>query len=382
MTSGDTARLAIGSGGRTPGEVAPLIDGLERFLDEVEGLLQTQTLRQPDSPYATSALGHGLRLRPTLVYLGCNLRRHAPTHSPTAVAVATALELVHRASVVLDDLADGDTQRRGSPTFHSEHGAVAAALTSFWLLSRANHLVFQYAVSVDLSVVSATALARYYDNLGQALADGALGEISGQETPLPLSRCMRIVHKESAVLLSTSLAAGAAAAAETGEPALSLIESIGRSVGMIFQLTNDLQAIQAAEAPDPDETLVHWGDIWTSRKNVVASLAFGRLGAEGRQSYLALAQMATDDAPARRNLLDLIASTGAVTSVEAWVAKQRTFAIRKTLGLPETPARGLLIDALSGRHDDVLRNGHTRGDLIAELRRTYSPASIGASQHD
>lgn len=380
VTSVDTVRLSLGSGiGLPTREAAPLLDGLERFLDEVEAMLQAQRVRQPNSRYAISALGHGLRLRPTLVYLGYNLRRDEPTHSPTAVAVATALELVHRCSVVLDDLADGDTQRRGSLTFHAEHGAVAAALTAFWLLSRANHLVFQYAVSVDLSVVSASALARYYDELGQALANGALGELSGGESPLPLSRCMRIVHQESAVLLSTSLAAGAAAAAETGEPALGAIESIGRRVGMVFQLTNDLQAIEAADAPDPDETLVHWGDVWTSRKNVVASLAFGRMSAERQREYLALAGMATDDAGSRHELLDLIASTGATKSVDAWIVKQRTSAIRKALSLPETAARGLLIDALSGRHDSVLRNGRTRGDLVAELRRAYAPGSGGVS---
>jgi geranylgeranyl pyrophosphate synthase len=111
--------------------------GLHAYLELLEERLERSVGSHPGlvGEIGTDTLAAGgKRLRPVLVFL-CT-----PTAERTgelAVAGGAAVELVHMATLVHDDLLDGADLRRGRPTAWAEHGEGAAKATGDYLFARA-----------------------------------------------------------------------------------------------------------------------------------------------------------------------------------------------------------------------------------------------------
>jgi geranylgeranyl pyrophosphate synthase len=102
-------------------------------LDLVEERLRAAVSTHPGAAerLATAALdAGGKRLRPLLVHL-------VSDDAERALRSSVAIELVHTATLVHDDLIDGARLRRGKPTTWSTDGAVAARATGDYLFARA-----------------------------------------------------------------------------------------------------------------------------------------------------------------------------------------------------------------------------------------------------
>jgi geranylgeranyl pyrophosphate synthase len=97
--------------------------GLRPYLDAVEERLAAVVARYPGTVAAVGAdalAAGGKRLRPTLAFLS------APEGAPSPVAEGVAVELVHMATLVHDDIVDGARVRRGRAAAWTAHGAAAA----------------------------------------------------------------------------------------------------------------------------------------------------------------------------------------------------------------------------------------------------------------
>lgn len=107
--------------------------GLDSYLDEVELRLQEAVGCHPGraAEAGAEALEGGKRLRPLLVYLA------SPAGGEPPVAVGVAVELVHMATLVHDDVIDGAELRHGRPTVWSVHGPDVAVATGDYLFARA-----------------------------------------------------------------------------------------------------------------------------------------------------------------------------------------------------------------------------------------------------
>jgi octaprenyl-diphosphate synthase len=109
-------------------------EGLEEYLDALEERLARSVASHPG---LVAAVGNealaagGKRLRPLLVFLST-----APGHEPS-LAAGVAVELVHMATLVHDDLIDRAHFRRGKAAAWSVHGADAARATGDYLFARA-----------------------------------------------------------------------------------------------------------------------------------------------------------------------------------------------------------------------------------------------------
>jgi len=115
-------------------ETVRAASGLESFLDEVERRLE-ESVSAYSGVVATVGAGAlaagGKRLRPALAFLS------APRGAEPPVAAAVAVELVHMATLVHDDLIDGAAVRRGRASAWSAHGDAAAKATGDYLFARA-----------------------------------------------------------------------------------------------------------------------------------------------------------------------------------------------------------------------------------------------------
>jgi geranylgeranyl pyrophosphate synthase len=108
--------------------------GLEHYLDAIEERLARTVATHPGivASVGNEALAAGgKRLRPLLVFLS------APRDGEPSLAAGVAVELVHMATLVHDDLIDRAHFRRGNPAAWSIHGANAARATGDYLFARA-----------------------------------------------------------------------------------------------------------------------------------------------------------------------------------------------------------------------------------------------------
>jgi geranylgeranyl pyrophosphate synthase len=109
-------------------------DGLDAYLDAVDTRLATTVASHPGvvgSVGADALAAGGKRLRPVLTFLS------APPDAPPPVSAGVAVELVHMATLVHDDLIDGAQMRRGRAAAWTEHGAGAARAAGDYLFARA-----------------------------------------------------------------------------------------------------------------------------------------------------------------------------------------------------------------------------------------------------
>jgi geranylgeranyl pyrophosphate synthase len=133
--------------------------GLDRYLALLEDRLEESVAAYPgrlgDIAAETLTAG-GKRLRPLLVFLSTP---SGERESERAVAGGAAVELVHMATLVHDDLLDGAGVRRGRPTVWAEHGERAAKAAGDYLFARAFAQLAETKDSDALAVLADAALA-------------------------------------------------------------------------------------------------------------------------------------------------------------------------------------------------------------------------------
>lgn len=208
-----------------PPPVTAVLDASSRWLParlgEVEELLR-EAIGDPgetlgEDAGATLAAG-GKRLRPMLVLLCAG-----PEGDAAAVRAATAIELVHMATLVHDDVLDDAPLRRGLPTVAATSGRQRATATGDLLFSRA------FALLADAGDARAVALLA---DASVALARGELAQRRdafdlGLDEERYLSRCRLKTGRlfECACLLGRD------------DPAL---REFGAEIGLAFQLLDDV----------------------------------------------------------------------------------------------------------------------------------------------
>ena len=182
-------------------------------------------------------LAPGKRFRPLLTLL-CAEAFGAPVTS--ALDVACAIEMVHAASLVLDDLPamDDARVRRGRPTTHRIYGEADAILASVGLLSRAFEVI---AAADGLDAADRTELVA---SLAQAV--GFRGLVAGQALDLAERNRPRSVaeldllnHCKTGVLVVAAAEAGARIGGAPAEARRELGE-FARRIGLAYQIRDDL----------------------------------------------------------------------------------------------------------------------------------------------
>ena len=186
-------------------------------------------------------LSPGKRVRPALVFLTGDL-----FHASRARLLdpACAVEMVHAASLALDDLPsmDGATTRRGRPALHVAHGEDLAILAAVTLLSRA------FGVLADAGLsgrgVPASAALDLISRLSEA--SGIAGLASGQaldlRTPADAATFERLetIHaRKTGALFVVSAEFGAVLGGARAKE-LAAVRSYAKNVGLAFQIVDDL----------------------------------------------------------------------------------------------------------------------------------------------
>ncbi len=167
----------------------------------------------------------GKRLRPLLVCLAAGV---PPPETDGLVDSAVAVELVHGATLVHDDVLDGASLRRGQPTVIATGGRRLATATGDLLFSRA---FAQLAAGRSITAVRV---------LSRASSELALGELMQREDAfdanVSLERYLERCRLKTAVLFRAACELGALEGA--GERAQ--LAAFGEQIGLAFQLLDDV----------------------------------------------------------------------------------------------------------------------------------------------
>jgi geranylgeranyl pyrophosphate synthase len=210
--------------------------GLRRRMQHTERHLERVTAEAgaPLAAYANATVvAGGKRLRPLLVVLAAESAGGvAEDGEERLVRAAVAVELVHSATLVHDDVIDGARLRRGHPTVAAEAGREAAVATGDLLFSRA---FAELARNEDPEQLRA---------LSQASSALAQGELLQREDAyaahVPVARYLERCELKTAALFEAACRLGALVASD-GSPALAdALGAFARRIGLAFQMLDDV----------------------------------------------------------------------------------------------------------------------------------------------
>lgn len=230
-------------------------------------------------PY-TNALQicNGNRLRPLLVAWGYYSNCDKEANS-CIIDYAVSIELLHKASILLDDLIDDDTARHGQETFHVQYSKSEALLYALYMLNRSIELIHEK----DIIKHSYTSmLLRIVDNM----ARGGIKEISSTNTIFSINEVKEIIELETISLIKNSFILGYRLSTPAAVNIPDAIINIGYSCGYCFQVLNDIEPFSAPYRNQKYKGNINY-DFEKERKNIVVSFLYGCCTQHERKKLIA-----------------------------------------------------------------------------------------------
>jgi heptaprenyl diphosphate synthase len=296
-------------------------------LDRVEEALEKAVVADSDLLATTARhllVAGGKRFRPMLVLLAGHF---GDPSDPRLVQGSVAIELVHLATLYHDDVIDEAEDRRGVPSANARWDNTVAILTGDYLFARASEL------SADLGPDVCRLLAR---TIG-VLCDGQIREVDASGSlEQTEQRYLEIIRRKTGVLIATSCRLGAMLS-DAPEEQVEVLDGFGESLGMAFQLSDDIMDVTASQLELGKEPGV---DL---REGVYTLPVLHALHDGPQRDELArlLGHGAPDGEPLDR-ALEIIRTGGSIEHARSAVAAEVTRALSLAGRLPEGPSRHAL----------------------------------------
>lgn len=270
-----------------------------RLADVEQRLTEIVEARDPGAtaPALVTLRAGGKRLRPLLVLTCGAIEDATPEDASALISAGAAVELVHMATLVHDDVLDDADLRRGKPTVYAENGREAATQTGDMLFA----LAF-----MELTASGDEAQVRALSDASSGLAQGELLQREDAwDATVTRERYMRRCTLKTARLFEASAQLGAHAG---GRPELAeQFGSFGSKVGLAFQLADDVLDVVA---PTEQTGKTRGADLLDGTVNLPLIVA-----AERDPALADLDLRAIHTPEQAGNVCDRIAATGAPDEV-------------------------------------------------------------------
>lgn len=180
------------------------------------------------------AIFPGRRLRPTLLMLLS--KDESAVDIEDVITVSVSIELAHRASIILDDLVDGDLERRKVTTYHIKHGSANTVLISHYIVATLLENIYQLKqldfetknrlVKMFIDSYLSMSVSESYDVF--SINDNKLSPITFYESKiLPKTTVLFALVCDSFSTLTKNRQSN-------------IYSQIGRSIGELYQIHNDM----------------------------------------------------------------------------------------------------------------------------------------------
>ena len=309
---------------RTASIYAPVQDQLHRVEGRLRGLSQTET------PYLEPLLDYvmangGKRIRPAITLLAADFYPHQPDNP---IIMASAVELLHVATLIHDDTVDNSDLRRGKATVSNHWGQHVAVLFG------------DYVFATSATFVCDTGNVRVIRRFSETIMDLASGELIEYFSSFDTEQARKLyderIFRKTASLFCTAAETGAILGGAP-EPQIQALRDYGYNVGMAFQIVDDLLDVQ--------------GDVAEMGKPVGNDLLQGVL----TLPTIMLMERYPDDNPIKKlfkdrgqdgelqQALDMINDSTIIDDCYAVIRKYRDAASRSLEVLPDCAARRSLL---------------------------------------
>jgi octaprenyl-diphosphate synthase len=273
----------------------------------------------------------GKRIRPRLVLMFSEALGFAGAER---FELAAAVEFIHTATLLHDDVVDESALRRGRQTANTMFGNAASVLVGDFLYSRA----FQMMVGVNrMHVLEVLADAT------NVIAEGEVLQLMNMHDPdLSVEDYLRVIRYKTAKLFEASARLGAVLA-DAGQAVEEACADYGRSLGTAFQLVDDLLDYEG-DALSMGKTV--GDDLREGKPTLPLLLAMARCSEDERQ----LMRHAIEHGHTLRldDILTIVRRTGALQATREAARAEADKACAALSVLPDTSARKALLE-LSAR---------------------------------
>ncbi|OYX33383.1 MAG: hypothetical protein B7Y99_07440 [Caulobacterales bacterium 32-69-10] len=211
-----------------------------------------------------AVLGQGKRVRPLITMLAC---AHAGGDAQRALDFGCAVEIVHAASLVLDDLPcmDDATIRRGAPTVHRAYGEDAAVLSAIALVNEAHRTILNdQGLGADCKLALQGLLISAIGFEG--LAQGQMRDLRDGAEARTEHGLRQLNHLKTGALFVAACRGGGLIGGASPDQIASL-SRVGAAIGFAFQLCDDLlDATATVETAGKnvaqDQGKLNFVDLW------------------------------------------------------------------------------------------------------------------------
>src|SRR5918999_5928061 len=301
-------------------------DGAFKVVDEVEGLLFGVGERAPAAlvePALGALTSGGKRLRPLLLILCARIGAPDPVD---LLRAATAIEVLHTATLIHDDIVDKAESRRGEPTTVARHGRETAIATGDFLFAEAFS---------GLAAIGDPRLVRAFSEASEGLAAGELEQHRANGATVEVEAYLEHIRKKTAGLFKAACVAGGT----LGGLSLVQIDALatyGQALGIAFQMSDDIMDLV--------------GKPGLMGKGIGTDLAEGTMTLpvifalrEGDSQTIRRVLATPDPPPALLEAgIEAVLATDAVARTEAWARTEIDGALEGLVLLPDGPEREFL----------------------------------------
>ena len=210
---------------------APVVGQLAKVEERLRGVCQTDIADlNPLLDYALSS--GGKRVRPALTLLAAEFREHERERS---LIMASAVELLHLATLIHDDTVDNAGMRRGKPTINKLYGNHVAVLLG------------DYLFATSATFVCDTGVVRVIRRFSETIMELASGQLIEFFTTFDPTKARKLynerIYRKTASLFCTSAESGAILS-DAPEHEVKALRQYGYNIGMAFQIVDDLLDVQ------------------------------------------------------------------------------------------------------------------------------------------
>lgn len=282
--------------------------------------------------------GGGKRMRPMLTLASASLLGYGGSRH---YKLAAAVEFIHTATLLHDDVVDGSDMRRGKKTANIVYGNPATVLVGDFLFSRSFELMVEDGSLKVLRILS---------NASAVISEGEVDQLVAQrQIETTEEMYLDIIAAKTAALFSAACRI-AAVVAERDEAAELALDAYGRNLGIAFQLADD--------AIDYDSEVAEMGkdqgdDFREGKMTLPVILAYARGDSEERKFWQ---EAIAGDRSSDEDLAHAIELIRRHDAVNATRERARMYAQRA-------------IDAIAGFPASAAKSAMTEAALFAVARR-------------
>jgi geranylgeranyl pyrophosphate synthase len=269
----------------------------------------------------------GKRIRPTIALLVAGMLGVDPPDD-NAVNLAAAVEMLHTATLVHDDLIDGSLMRRGAATLNAAWTPAATVLTGDFL--------FAYAAKLASQANSVQAMSIFADTLCVMVAGELRQGFSDWATRSTHEDYLRRIYAKTAsmfVLATTAMASVCGASPRQTEA----LREFGREFGMSFQIIDDVLDFSG------EQQVVGKPVGSDLRRGLITLPTLRYAEAHASDPDLACAMRGECDRATYDRLVERIRHSEAIDASRQDAAAAGHRAILALRGFPESPQRAALI---------------------------------------